>query len=330
MKSTVAMLSLDRVLRTTVATIALLSGASDVWAWPTRPVVLLTSSSPGSPVDLAARLVAEGLAFRLGQPFVVDNRPGADGIIALEAIRTALPDGHQLLMTNLGALTVNPLLHAKLPYDPERDFTPVTIVAGDTLVVAASTAFGPDTLGAALEKARARPQAYSWAAAPGGTHLTGLEILRTTGTPMTFIPYRSLQQAALDLGEDRVQLLIAPLVLVLPQVQSGKVRLLAVLSDQRSPLAPGIATIREAGYPALASSGAISLFGPAGLPVDVVTTLGRAVASLLAEPEVVRRLEQAGMTPVGTGPKALAERRAADATRWARVAREHGLVPAER
>ena len=309
-------------------TIALLGAASDGWAWPTRPVVLMTSSSPGSPVDLAARLVAEGLTSRLGQPFVVENRPGADGIIALEAIKAASPDGHHLLMTNIGALTVNPLLYAKLPYDPERDFTPVTIVAGDTLVVTTSTAFGTDTLEAALKKARARPLAYNWAAAPGGTHLTGLQILRKTDTPMTFIPYRSLQQAAVDLGEDRVQLLIAPLVLVLPQVQSGKVRLLAVLSEQRSPLAPGIATIGEAGYPDLASSGAISLFGPAGMPAEVVTILGRAVASVLADAEVARRLEQAGMTPVGTGPKALAERRAADAARWARVAREHGVAPA--
>jgi tripartite-type tricarboxylate transporter receptor subunit TctC len=136
MKPAVALLSLDRVLRTTVATIALLSAASDVWAWPTRPVVLLASSSAGSPVDLAARLVAEGLASRLGQPFVVDNRPGADGIIALEAIKAASPDGHHLLMTNIGALTVNPLLYAKLPYDPERDFTPVTIVAAAIIPLA--------------------------------------------------------------------------------------------------------------------------------------------------------------------------------------------------
>lgn len=331
MKSTAASVRLDRfnlALRVIATIISLLGAASDGWAWPTRPVVLVTSSSPGSPVDMAARLVAEGLASRLGQPFVVENRPGADGIIALEAIKAASPDGHHLLITNIGALTVNPVLYAKLPYDPERDFTPVTIVAGDTLVVATSTAFGMDTLEAALKKARARPLAYNWAAAPGGTHLTGLQILQRTDTPMTFIPYRSLQQAALDLGEDRVQLLIAPLVLVLPQVQSGKVRLLAVLSEQRSPLAPDIATIGEAGYRDLASSGAISLLGPAGMPAEVVTALGKAVASVLADADVARRLEQAGMTPVGTGPRALAERRAADAARWAHVAREHGVAPA--
>ena len=204
--------------------------------WPERIVRIVVASAPGGSIDVAARLFAEQLAQRWGRPVVIDNRPGADGIIAVQALLQA-NDDHTLLLAFPGVVTVVPLLHEKLPYDPVGDLVPISSIANDFLTVAVTSALSVESLDELVKLAQTRPGRLNWAAAPGAPYLTFLEFQRRAGVELTYVPYRSSVLALPDLATNRIQVAVTPLSSALALARDGKLKLLASLrsSARRSP-----------------------------------------------------------------------------------------------
>lgn len=305
--------------------------AAQAPAWPERPVRLVTLAAPGGGSDAVARTLAEALARRWGQPVLVDNRPGADGIVAVEAFLAARDGLHTLLFANSSTVSVNPLLHERLPYDPVRDLLPLAFVVEDFIAVVAAPSLPAGSLAELVELVRARPAgALNWAAVPGSPHLSFLAFQRAAGVEMTFVAYRNPLAAIPDLTQGRVQVALVPLGAVLGQVRAGAVRALAVASPRRAPAAPEVPTGAEAGWPDLGFSGGLGLFAPRDMPGGLRARIAVEVAEALREPDLARRLTTLGYVPRGDGPEAFAAVLAEQGAHWAALARAHGVRPSSR
>lgn len=309
-----------------VAAIHLHSSAAAAGSWPERIVRVITPGPPGSSIDVAARLFAERLAELWGKPVVIDNRPGADGIIAVQAFLQG-NDGHSLLFAFPGIVTVVPLLHDSLPYDPVNDLVPITSAAYDFLCVAVPEKLPVSTLGELVTFAKSRPDNLNWAAAAGAPYLTFLEFQRRAGLAMTYTSYRNSTQALPDLMADQIQLTIIPLASALPLARNGRIKLLAVTTPERSAAAPDLMTAIEAGYPELTVEAPLGFFAPKTMPMELQERIAGDVRSLASDPAIRLRLNGLGMVARGSTPAEyvaiLAEQRA----RWAALARTHGMRP---
>jgi tripartite-type tricarboxylate transporter receptor subunit TctC len=294
--------------------------------WPQQTVRILTTAPSGSSSDTVARTLADVLAKRWKQAVVVENRPGADGIIAAQGFVEAR-DGHTLLFTTHSTLTVNPILHENLPYDPVRDFAPVSLAVEDFLCVVAAPSLPANSLRELVELARAKAGDLSAYAVPGSPFLSMLAFQKRAGISMTFVTYRNAGQAVTDLSQGRIHVALLPLALVLGQASTNKVKLLAVTNAQRSPAAAEIPTVAETGYPDLTFGGLLGLFGPKDMPGDLRERLSVEIRTVLAEPMVKERLTNAGVAPRGTSPgefdAILDEQRA----KWMAIARAHDIKP---
>src|SRR5258708_40138531 len=243
------MISIRSVMAIVVAVAAIhLHTSALAGSWPERTVRVITPGAPGSSIDVAARLFAERLAERWGKPVVIDNRPGADGILAVQAFLQG-NDGHNLLFAFPGLGAVVPLLHDSLPYDPVNDLVPITSAADDFLCVAVPGKLPVSTLGDLVAFAQARPGKLNWAGAAGAPYLTFLEFQRRAGLAMTYTPYRSAAQALPDLMTDQIQLTVMPLASALPLARNGRIKLLAVTAPERSAASPDLMTAIQAGDP---------------------------------------------------------------------------------
>ena len=247
--------------------------------WPTRPVKFIVTLGAGSGADIGARLFADRLSRRWGQPVVVENRPGADGLLAINAF-VAAHDDHVLLFSPSSSFTAHPYLHANLPYQP-TDLVPIAQVSNTVVTIAVPADMKVNSLKELVALARAEPGKLNWAGVTGALDFMFAGWLNSEGLKISKVPYRNPIDAAKDLGEARVQVYEASLAIVQPELTAGKIKLLAVTNTARAPAVPAIPTVQEAGYPALTLDGLVGLFGPPGMPLDLRTRIAedfRAVA----------------------------------------------------
>jgi tripartite-type tricarboxylate transporter receptor subunit TctC len=247
--------------------------------WPTRPVRLILTLGAGSGTDIEARLLAERLTQRWGQPVIVDNRPGGDGLVAINAFVSA-HDDHVLLCAPSSSFTAHPFLHDNLPYKPS-DLVPITRISNTLISISVPSGMNVASLGDLVALARAQPGKLDWAGVTGAHEFVFGGWLKRAGLNMVEVPYRNPVDAANDLAENRVQVYSSALAIVRPQLEAGRIKLLAMANTVRAPSQPNVPTVAEAGYPELALDGLVGLFGPSGMPLELrqrITADIRAVA----------------------------------------------------
>jgi tripartite-type tricarboxylate transporter receptor subunit TctC len=262
-----------------LAVMAAAATASAGSPWPTRPVRFILTLGAGSGSDIGARLLADRLSQRWGQPVVVENRPGGDAIVAVNTFVIA-HDDHVLLFAPSSSFTAHPFLHENLPYKPS-DLVPITRVSNTIIAISVPLGLKAESIGELAAMARAEPGKLNWAGVTGALDFIFGGWLESEGLNMKKVPYRNPVDAANDLAEGRVQVYEAALAIVRPQLQSGKIKLLAVTNTVHAPTEPKIPTVTEAGYPALTIDGLVGLFGPTGMPLELrerITSDIRAVA----------------------------------------------------
>ncbi|HTP61354.1 MAG TPA: tripartite tricarboxylate transporter substrate binding protein [Burkholderiales bacterium] len=291
--------------------------------FPQRTVKMVVPFPAGGPTDILARVVAQKLSERWGQPVIVDNKPGAGGTIGSDLVAKAAPDGYSLLMGTSSTHSIGPSLQ-KLPYDPVRDFAPISQVSNATNVLLVSPKLGVTTLKELIALAKANPGKLNFASSGIGTipHLTGERFKLMAGVDLQHVPYKGTGLSIPDMANGQVAVLFDSIVTALAYVKSGSVRALAISSPQRTPLAPDLPTMAEAGLPGFESETWFGLFAPAGTPKDIIAKVSADTASALNAPDVRERFASVGAEPVGSSPEQFAERVRADTVRWAEVIRK--------
>ena len=319
--------SWTRLRRWGVATVLLSAAAAWAQAWPSRPVKIIVPYTVGGASDITARLLADKLGERLGQPFAVENRAGASGTIGTEAVAKAT-DGHTLLMV-ASSHVVNGALFPKLGYDPIKSFVPITHTANVHLVMVAPSSLGVNTVGEFVALAKARPGALSYASSGNGSNPQFFAEMfkQAAGLEMTHVPYKGSTAAHADLLAGRTHLMFDALAAVMPHVKSGRLKLLAVASPSRSDLLPGVATLAESGVPGYGATSWGALLAPAGTPPSVIALLQRESAAILQSPQVRERLATLGAEVVGSSSEQLADLMRREESRYTRMVRELQITP---
>jgi tripartite-type tricarboxylate transporter receptor subunit TctC len=260
--------------------------------WPNRPVRIIVTLGPGSGVDIGARLFADRLSALWGQPVVVENRPGGDGMVAITAFLAA-HDDHVLLDSPVSSFTAHPYFHDKLPYDP-KDLIPIARITKTVVAVSVPTSLGVNSLKELEAMARAKPGQLNWTTATGFTDFVFAGYLHTVGLTMAKVPYKNPVAAVTDLAEDRIQVYMPAYAIVRPQVLAGKVKVLAVTNHERAPALPDVPTATEAGYPSLDFDGLVGLFGPPGIPDAVRNKIAADIKTIASDPAIVAKLTATG------------------------------------
>ena len=291
--------------------------------WPERPVRIIVGYPPGGGTDLVARLVQQPLSTRWGQPVVIDNRPGANAIIATEAVAKAKPDGYTLLMAYATELAVNPATMKKLPYDPVRDFTPIMQLASAPLVLALHPAVAAKDVRELVALAKAKPGTLSYSSSGSGSvhHFAGELFKLQTGTDLLHVPYKGSGPAAADAVAGQVQANFASVASVLRFVQAGRLRALAVTSKKRSSQMPDVPTMVEAGLADFELTSWYGLLAPAGTPPELVAKIHADVTAVLSSAESQKSFAVQGLDLAGGSAQAFGEFIRAEAARFARIAK---------
>jgi len=262
------------------------SAAAD--AWPSRPVRFIITLGPGSGVDIGARLFADKLSAKWGQPVVVENRPGGDGIVAITSFLGA-HDDHTLLVSPVSAFTAHPYFHDKLPYDP-KDLIPIARISKTVVAVSVPASLNVNSLKELEALAREKPGQLNWTTATGFTDFVFAGYLHTVGLKMAKVPYKNPAGAAADLASGVIQVYMPAYAIVRPQVEAGKVKVLAVTNSERAPAIPDIPTAVEAGYPSLRFDGLVGLFGSPEIADAVRNKIADDIRAIAADPEIIKRL----------------------------------------
>ncbi len=294
-------------------------------AWPAKPIRLLVGFPVGGAADILARLHAVRLQEALGQSVVVDNRGGAGGVIATEIAARAAPDGYTLLFTSLPHV-INPALYGKVGYDPIRDFQPVTLLVNVPLLMAVSTNFPAKTVKDVIALAKASPGRLNYGSGGNGStsHLAMEMFKSMAGVDIQHIPYKGTGPAITDLIAGQLNLTIASVVPLIPQVRAGKLRPLAVTGRARSGALPDVPTIAESGVPGYDMTNWFGIVAPAGLPRPILTRLDELLRAMVARPDVRELYAAQGADGVGAGPEAFAKVIRADLPKWDKVVRQSG------
>lgn len=309
------------------AALMLVAGAAQAQAWPNRPVTLLVPFPPGGSTDLIARTVGAKLQEKLGATFVVENRPGAGGLVGAQAARRAAPDGYTVFVSSLGPFVIGPQLVKDAGYDPLKDFDTVTIAvqAPNLLVVPAGSPY--KTLDDVLASLKANPGKMSFASAGTGTsdHLTAEVFWQASGTQANHVPYKGGAPAMVDLLGGQVDASFSNINTVLANVKAGKLRALAVTSAKRSPLLPDVPTMAELGMPEVTVTSWQAFAVPHGVPDDIRNRLQREIVAILRDPSVEPKLLELGFEIVGNSPEAFDQFRAKEHARWKEVIDKAGI-----
>jgi len=265
-------------------------------AWPQRTVKFILPLGPGSGADIGARLIAEKLAARWGQPVVVENRPGGDGFVAIGAFVNS-KDDHTLLFGPASSFTAHPYLHDKLPYDPQ-DLAPVARVSATLIALAVPPSLNVNTLGDVVAMAKAQPGKLNWATITGATDLVLAGFLKSTGIEMAKIPYRDPVQALNDVAEGRLHLYWAAYAIVRAQAQAGRVKIIAITASEPTSVLPGMPTVAQAGFPQMTFDGLVGVYGQRDMPLELRERIADGVKATLADPALKERLEATGQVVV--------------------------------
>lgn len=304
------------------AALAALPALSFAQAFPSKPVRLVVPFPPGGSTDLLARRLGEKLAVSLGQPVVVDNRPGAGGTTGADSVARSAPDGHTLLMGVTGSNAIAASLYPRLPYDTLRDFTPVSSVVSAPLVLAVGSASNLRTVRDFIAAAKADPITYGTPGNGTSMHLTGEMFHLATGARLTHVPYKGSAPALNDMLGGSLQSMFGDLLVLLPQIRAGKVRPIAVTSLRRHPLLPEVPTIAESGVAGLERFEATSwqgLFAPAGLPREVLARLNTEVVKALEAPDIKEFFGSQGFLVGGSTPEQFRALIEAEVPKWGQV-----------
>jgi tripartite-type tricarboxylate transporter receptor subunit TctC len=286
--------------------------------YPAKPVQVVVPFAAGSVTDLLARIVAQRLGDALGQPFVVDNKAGADGNIGAAYAAAAAPDGYTLLMGAASTNAINPSLHKNLKFNPLRDFAPITNVAGVPNVLVVGPQVQARTVKEFIQAAGKEKYSFASSGAGGSMHLSG-ELFKV-------VPYKGGSAPVTDVMGGRVSAMFCNLPLCLPHIRSGKLTALAVTSPRRSPLLPAVPTMAEAGVTGYDVVGWFALFAPAAVPKPIIHKLNAEVVRILKDPQVREQLLAQGAEPVGDSPEAFAAFVQKEHDRWAKVIRDTGIT----
>ena len=300
-------------------------------AWPSKPVRIVVPFAAGGTTDILARALAPELSRVFGQPFIIENKPGAGGNVGADNVAKSAPDGYSLLMGTVGTHAINPALYPKMPYDHVKDFAPVTLVAGvpNVLVMnpAKADSYGIKSVPDLIRYAKANPGKLNMASSGNGTsiHLSG-ELFKTmTGTSMLHFPYRGSGPALLDLIGGNMDLMFDNLPSAMPQIKAGKLKALAVTSAERSAAVPELPTIAEAGpVKGFEASSWFGLLAPAGTPADIVSRIQQETAKALGAPALKERLLSQGAIPSGMSPADFTKLITAETKKWAEVVKASG------
>ncbi|HSQ04556.1 MAG TPA: tripartite tricarboxylate transporter substrate binding protein [Burkholderiales bacterium] len=297
-------------------------------SYPNHPVRIIAPSAPASAADTVARIIAQPLAERLGQPISVEPRPGASTAIGTELVARAAPDGYTLLI-GLPALAINPLIYPNLSYDATRDFTPITQAVSQPNLLVVHPSLPARSVKQLIALAKAKPGELVYASSGVGTssHLTIELFLLMTGTRMLNVPYKGPGPGVIDLMAGRVSVMAPSTIATLPHVRSGRLRALGITTSQRVASLPDIPTIAEAGVPGYESVSWYGLLAPAGTPKEIIARLSGETISILRMPEIRERFAKEGTEVVAAGAEAFGSYIRAEREKWAKVVTSAGIKP---
>jgi tripartite-type tricarboxylate transporter receptor subunit TctC len=305
---------------------ALLLAKPALAAWPDRPLRLIVPFPPGSGTDILARLLAEPLGRQLGQPVVVDNRPGGNGIIGAQAGATAPADGYHLLMVGTSVAAINPHTVRRLPYDPLRDFAPIGGITHQPYLLAIHPDRPERDLKSFLEAGRRAPNGLTFGTGNAGSLIMAQMIGRAAGIRMTAVPYRGGPEALNDVSTGRLDFNLADFGVGLSQQRGGRIRLIAVTTAERFPLAPELPPIASE-LPGFDANVWFTLVAPAGVPAEIITRANGALNAVLADSDMATRLHGLGMAPMPLGPDALRRHFERELAIWGERVRAAGIEP---
>ncbi len=302
--------------------------AQDLTPYPTKPVRIVVPFAPGGGVDLTARILAQRLTERVGQSFIVDNRTGASGIIGVEFVAKAAPDGYTLLVGSQTTQAVVPAMYGKLNYDTMRDFVGVTEIAVSPLVIVVHPSLPVKSVKELIALAKARPGQLTFGAASGGTpHMAGELFRLQARVELLFVPYKGEGPAIADAMGGQISMVFSNLPVGLPQVQGGRLRGLAVTSARRVATAPDIPTAAESGLPGYEANTWFGLFAPAATPRDIINKLNTDAKGALSGADVKERMAGQGLFVVANTPEQFAEFLKIEVPRWAKIVKDAGVKP---
>jgi tripartite-type tricarboxylate transporter receptor subunit TctC len=318
----------SRLLHVAAAAVGLFAApvTASAQAYPTRPIQVIVPFAGGSASDVVMRILLDRMAKSIGQPFIVDNRPGAGGNIGSDLVAKSKPDGYTLLMGTVGTHAINPSLYKNMPYDHVKDFVPVILVAGVPNVLVVNPSLPVHSVPELIAYAKANPGKLNFASSGNGTsiHLSGELFKAMTGVEMTHVPYKGSAPALTDLIGGQVQLMFDNLPSSLPFIKAGKLRALAVTSGARAAALPDLPTLAESGLPGFEASSWFGVLAPAGTPRDIVAKLNGAIAGWLASPEAKEKLLAQGAIAAGGTPEDFARHIGAETSKWAKVVKASG------
>ena len=311
-----------------VAALALptMPSAAQPQPWPQRPVKFILPLGPGSGVDIGARLIADRLSQKWGQPVVVENRPGGDGIVAITAFISA-HDSHTLLLGPASSFSAHPYLHDKMPYDP-NELAPVARVSATLGVIGVPPSLNVNSLKELFALARAQPGKLNWATIGSSTDFLVAGYLKAAGIDMVKIPYRDLVQGMNDVAEGRLQLYFASYAIMRPQVQAGRIKLVAVAASQPTSILPGVPTVAQEGFPELTIDGLVGLYGPRDMPAELREQIAADVKTVLADDTIVSRFGVTGQVVMPGSPAEFAAAIGKQQADLAAVAKVLGITAA--
>ena len=291
-------------------------------AWPTKPIRWIVNFPPAGAADILSRTLAEYFGTRLGQPIVVENKPGAGGLLGSDIVAKARGDVHIVMMSNAASHGIGPVLYKDVPYDALADFRHIHLVGTFPTVLAVNGTSPIKTAAELIAQAKAEPGRVTYGSGGNGTmnHLTGQLLANQTGTTLTHIPYRGTALAVADVVAGQVTMVFGDPVSVLPHVKAGRLRALAVTSPQRSPVAPEIPTMVESGYPDIDAVAWHGILAPARTPPDIIRKLNLEIVKALTDPAVKSLLDNQAMQVVGDTPEQFAAFIAKDTATWKAVA----------
>lgn len=297
-------------------------------SWPGRPIKIVVPFPAGGPTDVMTRALGDKLSGALGQPVVIDNKPGAGGAIGSDFVAKSAPDGYTLLMATGSTHSVGPYL-GKLPYDPQKDFTPIVYVGTATNILLVSPKLGVGNVRELIALAKKKPGELNYATSGIGSvaHLTSEMFASMAGIKLTHVPYKGTQQSIADIASGQVAMLFDNVMTAKPHVDSGRLKGIAISSLKRSPIVPDIPTISESGLPGFESSNWFGISGPAHTPKAVVDRVNTEINKIVKDPAIRERFHTLGFETTGGTPQDLASIMQSEARKWSKVIREANVKP---